>query len=198
MKPSQRARNWSSSQHSKKPSTEARVGLSIAAGRRLIMDPTTLKQAIRSAMTEELLLRSFERQFPLPSDMEAELVVLAALVTGEAAPEVADHLTAADFYLPIHGWAFDKWRAGMKSPEAMRDAAHAEGMQGARLYDALEALWCQPIVIMPPIEKWVERIRAASVRRDICSVCERVALEVRLSTMDESAALRTLRELVEK
>ncbi len=142
------------------------------------MTPADIQQALRQVLIEERLMSAFRSGIPEPSDVEAERVVLGALIAGEVDGAVADGLQPEHFYLPLHRWAFTRWLEGARG-DTFQAAAESEGYTGPGISRELDDLRWQPVVMVPPMTTFVQRIQEAAHRRALCSACERVAMKLK-------------------
>jgi hypothetical protein len=159
------------------------------------MTPTDVKLALRSALIEERIMDGLRDQVPPPSDVEAERVVLGALICGEAEAALADGLQPSDFYLPLHRWVFERWLEGARSADDFQAAAEGGGMVGPQVPEQIDGLRWLPVILVPPMTAWVERILEAAARRTIWEICSKVSLRLRFGDMTAEEAKGELRKL---
>lgn len=160
------------------------------------MTPANLKQAVRSVLLEERMLDSLADRCPPPNDVEAERIVLSALVSGEVDQMCADELDDDDFFLPLHRWVFARFRDGARTAERILGLAEKERMIGPRASRELELLAVGPPVgLALPMSRWMARVKEASHRRTIYRVSRDVATGLATETMTSDEARAALRRV---
>jgi replicative DNA helicase len=158
-----------------------------------------IRQAVREEVRTELLLHGPTLgEYPPPSEIESEELIISALLAGDLTLQDIAPLRACDFYRPLHQAivvAVDTLN------QAKRDvtiteivvALGAQDCAGAGLIDALMDLRARPYVLR--YRDHVARIHEAAERRRICEWLRDIDKDLRLGNCTAAEARERIKHV---